>query len=224
MIGVFDSGAGGMLAVEEIRRLMPRLDIAFFADRENAPYGEKSKEEILSITKENIDLLRSLRVDKILIACCTASTVYSCLPEEYKNDVIPIIAPTARAALNKTKNKRIGVLATDATVKSRAFTKEIIKISPEAIVLEVAAQRLVQMAEEHRTERKIIKDYLSGFKDTGIDTLILGCTHFPLFYEYISEVLEGVSLISSAKVCALQLLKEVNNEGEGKILYPTKNK
>ena len=138
MIGVCDSGEGGVVAVEELRAISPTVDVCFFADRKNAPYGTKSPDELLSLLRADINRVRDAGADEVLIACCTASTVYCRLTEEERRGVYPIIAPTAKAALEKTKNGCIGVLATEATVLSHAFAREIKRNEPNARVIELS--------------------------------------------------------------------------------------
>lgn len=219
MIGVCDSGEGGRVAVEELRAIAPLADICFFADRDNAPYGTKSPIELLSLLRMDIRRVREAGADEVLIACCTASTVYDRLTREERRMVYPIIAPTARAAVEKTKNGRIGVLATRATVASHAFKREVVKLLPTSVVSEIEAQRFVNYVECGRIDRKDVKATVEKLKNEGIDTLILGCTHFPRLSEIISEYADGITLISSAREGALEISRGVCLDGSGATIY-----
>ena len=128
MIGIFDSGAGGEYTLSALRALAPHADVCLLADRENAPYGTKDEATLVWLVRRNIRRLKDAGCDEILIGCCTASTVYSQLPQNERVSVYPIIEPTVRAAL--CGGPRIGVIATEATVRSRAFASEITKVSP----------------------------------------------------------------------------------------------
>ncbi len=225
MIGVFDSGEGGLITVEKIRRLSPNADIAFLADRENAPYGTKTREEIILCSKRNIKRLREVGAEKILIACCTASTVFPFLSPIEKELAIPIIEATARLAARKTKTKKIGVIATEATVSSGAFSKSIKTLIADAEVTERAAQELVGLVEGGESDSKLskkalykIKELLSDIRGADFDVLILGCTHFPRLEKTISEI-TGKLTVSSALAGALEIQKYIENNGKGLTLY-----
>ena len=219
MIGVCDSGEGGRVAVEELRWLAPDADICFFADRLNAPYGTKSQAELLSLLRADIRRVREAGADEVLIACCTASTVFDLLTAREKRGVYPIITPTAKAAVKKTKNRRIGVLATEATVRSRAFSREILKIEPRAYVTELATQRFVDYVEQNRIDRRDIGKTVEKLKEEHIDTLILGCTHFPRLSGIISEYTGSIEIISSAREGALEIAKHARLAGSGATIY-----
>lgn len=227
MIGVFDSGVGGLTTLGELHSRMPSEDICFLADTKNAPYGTKSKEELKALVKNDISRLRSLGADRILIACCTASTLYDSLSEEERKICTPIIAPTAKRATAVTKSGRIGVLATERTVKSHLFSKEIHTMLPQAEVFEIAAGELVNLAERGEcagyisdTARKTVQSTVEPFKMYNIDTLILGCTHFPLFYEIISDTLRDAALVSCSCEGAKALpYKDAKEGGKLKFIF-----
>ena len=219
MIGVCDSGEGGRVAVEELRALAPFADICFLADRENAPYGTKSPLELLALLRADIRRLREAGADEVLIACCTASTVYDQLVKSERVDVYPIITPTVRAAITSTRSARIGVLATGATVASRAFSKEIHRHLPTAYVKEVEAQRFVNYVEGGRIDRKDVRETVERLKDENIDTLILGCTHFPRLSGIISEYAGNITVISSAREGALEVAKHAHLGRVGATIY-----
>ena len=225
MIGVFDSGAGGLFAAETLRSLRPKIDIAFFADRENAPFGIKNKREIVDITARGIDKLLNFGAEKVLIACCTASTVFDMLPEDIKEVSVPIIQSVSQAAADITKNRKIGILSTEATLKSGSFPKEILKILPTAQVVSYASRALVSLADAGESDgklgedgKKIIMKEISPFLDSGIDTLVLGCTHFAAFETEIGNRL-GVSIVNSAKAGARAIAENTADIGCGNTVY-----
>ena len=225
MIGVFDSGDGGLCTVEKIRELTPFADICFLADRENAPYGTKTRGEIITLTKRNIKRLCDEGAEKVLIACCTASSIFPALSDEEKRIAVPIIDATAKAATEKTKLKKIGVIATKATVLSGAFEKSIKAIMPEAQVFTEQAQELVCLIENGARDDNIrgcallkLEKILSKIKCHPFDVLILGCTHFPRLEKTISQIV-GCETVSSAAVGAAEILKLANAEGSGRNVF-----
>ena len=224
MIGVFDSGAGGIAVTRELRSLYPMADIVFFRDRLGAPYGTKSKEELKRLVAHDIRTLLGIGASEILMACCTASTVHSELDEELQGVSIPIIEPTARAAVSVTKQGKIGVIATNMTASSHAFKNAIHSIDGNIRVSEWKTQPLVALVEggardENLTKREIqiIKATLRDVIPSDIDTLILGCTHFPLIEKTISSLLPWVKTVSSAKEGARAL--KICDTGQGKSIY-----
>lgn len=214
MVGIFDSGMGGAFALAELKRLRPDADVAFFADRRNAPYGIRTREMLIELVKRDVDLLRTYGVRKILIACCTASTVYRDLSEEYRTGVIPIIDATACAAVMESESKRIAVLATEATVRSCAFERAVYSYCRSAQVVSYAAQELVA-AIEHGSEVDGILDEAYAHFD-GADTVILGCTHFAAVEKQIKR--KGFATVNSARIGA-RLLSEQIGTGDGTTLY-----
>ena len=226
MIGVFDSGVGGLTALGSLRALMPSADICFYADRKNSPYGTKSEEELLKITKNAISRLRDEGADFILMACCTASTVYPLLSKDEREICLPIIKPTAERAVSLTENGKIGVIATERTVSSHAFKNEINSLLPTASVTEIATQSLVTLAEEgecgaYASEKAIskIEELISPFIKDEPDTLILGCTHFPIFKKIISDLLPNTAIVSCSDEGARALAQRCTEEGEGRLNF-----
>ena len=224
MIGVFDSGAGGRFALAELRRLSPTADIAFLADIENAPYGNKSREKLIELVSRDIDSLVAFGCDRVLMACCTASSVYEFLSEERRRVSLPIISPTAKSAVTISKTKRIGILSTEATRKSRAFVEKIIKYEPTARCFCHHAPELVSLAEAGECDGELSADGLdtvekcvSIFRSSDIDTLILGCTHFAYFENTIRKILK-VNVVNSAREGAL-LMQKYASAGEGKTFF-----
>ena len=205
MIGIFDSGVGGFCAYRRVRELLPREEIIFLADGKNAPYGIKTEDEIKKITEKNIATLRAAGADKILIACCTASSLYDRLSQRDREITIPIIEPAARLA---AEGKSIAVIATRHTATSHAFGREIAKYT-DAPVIEYAEQELVAMIEGgcrgHRISRECrrhLRMIADRIRDVAADTLILGCTHFSHVEGEIGRLLPRVRIINPALVGA----------------------
>lgn len=226
MIGVFDSGAGGLTAISELRRIMPNIDICFFADRKNAPYGTKSQPELLRLVERDIRKLCNAGCERVLIACCTASTVFSLLPKDMQNIAHPIISPTVKEAARVTKNGKIGVIATEATVTSGAFRRELSALGGVREVFELPTQKLVTLVECGVTDENIkasesakLSRILTPIKNSDIDTLILGCTHFPHLEKEIGRILPSVRLISSSREGAKEISKYILPCGTGKTVY-----
>lgn len=225
MIGIFDSGVGGLCALYKLRELLPREDLIYLADRKNAPYGTKAKDEILSFTKINIKRLRALGAEGILIACCTASTLYGELSLSEREICTPIITPSAKIAA--TVGKKIAVIATEHTARSRAFSREIGSFS-DCAVTEMAAQELVRLVECGNRDGRVsceCHDYLNGLsdriKETGADTLILGCTHFSHLEGEIGAMLPHIKIISPAREGAKEIAKKFDPKRRecGRVIY-----
>jgi glutamate racemase len=209
VIGVFDSGVGGLSALRELRRQSKDIDICFYADRDNAPYGTKEKDELIPLVMRDIDLLSDFGANRILMACCTASTVWDFLPKKYKECSVPIILPTAEMASRATKNGNIGVISTKRTRDSHAFKNALKKIDRSLNVTELCAQSFVGMAETGIYKKEEIENTLRPLSLAKIDTLILGCTHFSRLSEIISTIVGcDIRLIDSAKAGAEKILSE----------------
>ncbi|MCX5656850.1 MAG: glutamate racemase [Candidatus Omnitrophica bacterium] len=217
-IGVFDSGVGGLTVVRELRRILPQEKIVYFGDTARVPYGTKSKETIIRFSMENILFLLKQNVKLIVIACNTSSSL--ALPEIKKHFRIPIIGvilPGAKESVYATRNKRIGIIGTRATIASRAYEEEIKKLEPRAKIISQNCSLFVPLVEEGWLEGDIVnlvaRHYLKPLKDFHVDTLILGCTHYPLLKKVIQGVMgKGVLLIDSSKQIAMEV-KEILEEG-----------
>ena len=219
MIGVFDSGVGGLCAYGELRRRWPREDMIYLADRDNAPYGTKSAKEILHFTEKNIRLLKDMGATAVLIACCSASSIYEELSPEDRAIAPPIIAPSARMAAEGGEN--IAVIATRHTVGVRAFGREIARHS-RATVTEIAAQELVTMVEggsrgECLTDEcgRYLTHLADRIREAEADTLILGCTHFSHLEGEISRLLPHIRIISPARVGAEEITRKIKPDAQG---------
>lgn len=225
MIGVFDSGVGGLTAVKELRKIAPDLDICFFADRKNTPYGTKTLKEVIGFSKANIQKLLAEGAERVLFACCTASTAYPYLTKEERQVSMPIIDLAARRALEISESGRIGVIATERTVKEEAFKKAIFKLSKKAEVFELEAQSFVALVEGGARDGKISDDeknkiasVLSPLFDKKIDTLILGCTHFPHIESTVQKIL-GINTVNPSLEGALEIVKNANLSECGRTIH-----
>lgn len=223
MIGIFDSGVGGLTAYREVRRLAPLADMVYLADRKNAPYGTKGREELIRLVENDISRLRALGASDILIACCTASTVFPYIKEELKERTIPIIDPAADAAIGLS---RVTVIATEYTVKVSAFGRAIRARCESAEICEIPAQELVGMVERGARDGAVpseCMEYLYGIADMarsfGSDGLVLGCTHFSHLENTLGGLLPEVKIISPAREGAIRLAKVSYGRGNGKNTY-----
>lgn len=211
-IGVFDSGVGGLTCVRELIRLMPHEDIVYLGDTARVPYGTRSRETIAQYARQDIGFMKKHNVKLMLVACGTVSAVMQSEPIFEGTGIScysGVIIPAADAACAATKNGRIGVIATPATIRSGCYESEINRQRPDIKVFSNACPLLVPLAENGYTEAGcapaefFIAEYLAPLKEQGIDTLIMGCTHYPLFEDVIRRYMgEGVTLISSGGVTA----------------------
>lgn len=220
-IGVFDSGVGGLTVAREIMRNLPKEDIVYFGDTARVPYGSKSKDNIIRYSRQIIHFLQTKGVKAIVIACNTASALaLDTVKDEFDIPIIGVVEPGARAALAVTENKKIGVIGTEATVRSSMYEKIIQGINPEVSVIGKACPLFVPLVEEgfkkHQVTDEIIDYYLASLKQSDIDALILGCTHYPLLRSKIKEYVgEKITLVNPAYETAMDLkriLQEMDME------------
>lgn len=207
-IGVFDSGVGGLTVFREIARVLPREPLVYLGDSARVPYGTKSPETVLRYSLEAARHLMALDIKMLVVACNTATaaalqTLIATLPIP----VIGVVEPGARAAVDRTSGF-IGVIATEGTVRSQAYTRAIKAIDPDVEVIESAAPLFVPLAEEGwantHVAREVAEVYLEPLIDAGIDTLVLGCTHYPILRRTIEQVVgDQVSIVDSAETTAL---------------------
>ncbi len=207
-IGVFDSGLGGLSCVKEIMRIMPGEEVIYFGDTGRVPYGSRSQETLMKYVRQDIRFLRSFDIKMIIIACGTASS--AALPwigHEIDTQIMGVVEPASKLAAEITKVGRIGVLGTAATVKYGKYVEKIKKLKPEAEVFQKACPMFVPLVENGYAESEvcdiIANEYLREIKEKDIDTLILGCTHYPLLRDKIQNIMgEGVTLIDSGAAAA----------------------
>lgn len=212
-IGVFDSGVGGLTVVKEILEQLPQEDIIYFGDTAHLPYGPKSPETIKRLVRDNIRFLLKKKAKAVILACHTASAfaLEEIRASSFPIPIIGVIGPGAEEALRVTKNKRIGVIGTYGTIESGAYAKELKRLEPEAFVLQKSCPLFVPLVEEgwikKEAARLIIREYLEPLREGGIDTLILGCTHYPLLKEEIGRVMGRTYLVDSAQATVAQFKK-----------------
>ncbi len=210
-IGIFDSGLGGLTVVSEIIKQLPYEDLIYFADGARFPYGPRELEEVKGFVFEIIDFLKTKDVKFIVIACNTATAAG--LPDAqdyYDIPIIGVIDPGAKGAVEATKNRKIGVIATQATIKSNSYVKAIQNYDSSVQVFTCACPPFVDFVERGETRgenvTRVVYSYLKPLIDAQVDTLILGCTHYPLLEKVVGEVMgSDVFLISSAKETAREI-------------------
>ena len=211
-IGIFDSGVGGLTVLKEVRNVLPNEKIIYLGDTARVPYGEKTKDLIVRYSKQIVEFLIEEKVDAIVVACNTATSLaLDELNKTFKTPIIGVIEAGVRTALYTTKNNRIGVIGTKATINSQKYETEIKKRNHEIEVYPKSCPLFVPAIEEGIVKGKLINQmvqmYLDDFKDK-IDSLILGCTHYPLLKETISNIYPNIKIVDPAKETA-QDLKEI---------------
>lgn len=207
-IGIFDSGLGGLTAVKELMELLPDEPIVYFGDTGRVPYGTKSNETIIKYTKSDIAFLNTFDLKMIIIACGTASTI--ALPHVDGTLPVPIfgvVSAAAKAAAAATKNKKVGIIGTNGSIRSGAYARLIAEEDPGIETISVACPLFVPLVETGHTTGEIARlaaeEYLESIRAFGVDTLVLGCTHYPLLKETIASVMgDGVTLIDPGRVTA----------------------
>ena len=210
-IGVFDSGLGGLTVLKEIIKVLPNENIVYFGDTARVPYGPRSKETIIEYTFQAINFLISKNVKAIVIACNTATA--RCLKEaneKYDIPIIGVIEAGARTASYSTKNKIVGVIGTEGTINSKAYDNEIKKIDNEIKIVSKACPLFVPIIEEGWADTEvahlITKEYLKELLEQDIDSLVLGCTHYPILKRTIGDIVgEQIKLVNPAKETAKDL-------------------
>lgn len=220
-IGVFDSGIGGLTVVKSIVESMPDENIIYFGDTAHVPYGTRSKEQIIEYVLNDVKFLNGFDIKAIVIACNTAdASARETVIERYPDiPVFGVVEPASKKAAFATVNNKIGVIATNATVDSGSYEKNIAKYNPDAEVFSVACPLLVPLVENGRFKKgdnvieKVLNEYLTELKEKQIDTLVLGCTHYPLLYDIIADIMGGsVEIISSSVAAADTLKKELKEK------------
>ena len=220
-IGVFDSGMGGLTVLAALREKFPHESYVYIGDTARLPYGTKSPETIIRYSQAVTRAILKHGVKAIVVACNTASTHALSAVKEMAGEVpvLGMIEPAAHAAIKATQNNHIGVIGTFGTVKSDVYARTIKQIKPDMRVSSQACQMMVSLAEEGWADTKIAEDtvrkYITGmFESDAPDTLILGCTHFPVFEKVLREILgKDVTLINSGKAAADEISFEVNEGG-----------
>lgn len=218
-IGVFDSGIGGLTVVKRLEQFLPNENVVYFGDTARVPYGNKSNQTVIDYAKEDASFLIRKNVKIIIVACNTVSSVaISELRDKFEIPIIGMIEPGAKSAIENTKNGKIGVIGTYATINNKAYSKELKKIDKKLKVFEKACPLFVPLAEEgminHPATKLIAEEYLSELKKNKIDTLILGCTHYPILSKVIQEVIgDEVTLIDSGTAASTLVEDYLNGRG-----------
>ena len=218
-VGVFDSGVGGLTVAREISRQLPNENIVYFGDTARVPYGSKSQNTIIRVSEQIIRLLKTKDVKAIVIACNTASALaLDAVRDEFDLPIMGVVIPGARAAVEATKNRKVGVVGTDATVQSGMYTKVIHGMAPDITVIEKACPLFVPLVEEgfkeHPVTGEIIEYYLESMRSTDIDAMILGCTHYPLLRSRIREYMgDKIQIVNPAYETAMDLKRLLKEQG-----------
>jgi len=224
-IGIFDSGIGGLTVAKEIVKAFPHASIIYVGDEARVPYGGRSKEIVTRYAKEIVNFLITKKVDVIVAACNTVSAVaLDKLKQMTKIPIIGMIDPVTSVAAKISKNKFVGVIGTRATINSKAYEKALDKIDKKIKVTAQACPLFVPLAEEGMIKAKatnlIAKEYLKIFKKCKIDTLILGCTHYPILQKVIQKNIgKNIRLLTCGKPAADELKKYIVNNTSGKPKY-----
>jgi len=228
-IGVFDSGIGGLTVAKELIKTLPGEDIIYLGDTARVPYGTKSQRTVIAYSQSNAEFLISKGIKLLVVACNTASSVsIPSLRSKFDIPVIGVIDPGAKKAVSVTKSGKIGVIGTPSTINSSAYTKAIHNLDSGIQVFTRACPLFVPLADEGRTEGEIVEriaeEYLNPIKESGIDVLVLGCTHYPLLKNTLQKVMgDDITLVDSAEETAKQiksvliqkdLLNDENRESE----------
>jgi len=210
-LGVFDSGLGGLTVVRELIRQLPSEDIVYYGDTARVPYGTKSRRSIIGFSKENTKILLKHKVKMVIVACNSSSSyALELLRKEFRVPIIGVISAGAQKAATLTQNNRVGVIATSATIASGQYVKTIKHYKKDIKVFSKACPLFVPLVEEGWFTKpvtlEVAKNYLESLKKSGIDALILGCTHYPLLKNTIQKVMgKKVVLVDSAKEVAREV-------------------
>lgn len=221
MIGIFDSGLGGLTAYRELHTLLPDEKFIYFGDTGRVPYGSRSHEILMRYTKQDIEFLLSKGATSILAACGTVSSVVlDEVAAQYDLPIVGVVDASVKEALAATKSGTIGVIGTGATVSSGAFERKL-TAGGAAQVISVACPLFVPLVEngyiarDCEVTRLVAKDYLAPIKAAGVDTLILGCTHFPILAELLGDMLPDVTLVNSGAAAAKAVAATVTTATTG---------
>lgn len=218
-IGVFDSGIGGLTVFKALARRLPREHLLYLGDTARVPYGSKSPETVTACSIEAGDFFAARGVKLLVVACNTSSAIaLATLRARYDIPVLGVIAPGARAAVAATERGRIGVIGTEATIASGAYEREIRALAPTAEIFARACPLFVPLAEEgwldNDVARRTVALYLASLKKSGIDSLILGCTHYPLLRDAIADYIgPAVRIVDSAEETAVEVRQMLREQG-----------
>jgi len=218
-IGIFDSGIGGLTVLKAIKKMLPEETLIYLGDTARVPYGNKSKDTIIRYSIENTNFLVRFDIKMLVIACNTSTAMsIEILKEKFNIPIVGVIEPGAKKAVAVTKNNRIGVIGTEATIKSKAYQNIIKTLNPKATIFAKPCPLFVPLVEEGllkgRVADSVVEMYLKSFKVKGIDVLVLGCTHYPLLKNTIRRYFEGkVKIVDSAEETAKVVSDMLNEKG-----------
>lgn len=218
-IGVFDSGLGGLTVVKELIRQLPREHVVYYGDTARVPYGTKSRESIIRFSQENTRILLRRKVKMVVVACNTSSShALAALQENFRLPIVGVIDPGARKAAELTRNKKVGVIATPATINSGSYARAISRYDRRIKVAGQACPLFVPLVEEGWLRKPVTalvaREYLAPLQRKGIDTLVLGCTHYPLLKAVLQEIMgQGVALVDSAREVAAEVKQILQRQG-----------
>ena len=222
-IGVFDSGIGGLTVLREIWKVLPGESTIYFGDNARAPYGNKSRSTVIRYSLQNMKFLESKEVKMIVIACNTASAyAYEALKDKADVPVVEVVTPGAEATIKATKNGKIGIIGTKATISTGVYKQAVEQCALKHGIKNIEIYQktcplFVPLAEEgwwdNEMARLTAKEYLTPLKEAGIDTLVMACTHYPLLAKVIAETMgEGITLVNTGEAAASVVRDMLNNE------------
>jgi len=222
-IGIFDSGLGGLTVMAEVMKTLPHENIIYFGDTAHVPYGSKSKEAVTEYSARIASFLLSKKVKLIVVACNTASAVaVAVLRKKFRVPIIEVILPGAKAAISASRSGRIGVIGTQGTIRSSSYSRAIKRLDNKARVFAKACPLFVPLVEEgwldHKVTKIVAREYIEPLLKNNIDTLVLGCTHYPLIKKVIQAAAgKGIKLIDSAQVAALEVRGTLSGLGAANV-------
>lgn len=220
-IGVFDSGLGGLTSVRELRRILPGEDLIYFGDTGRVPYGTKGRETILRYAGQDVAFLRTFDPKAIVVACGTVSAnALEDLTRENELPIFGVVVPAAQAAVEATRNQRVGLIGTSASIRSGAYEREMGRLAPAVTVAARACPLFVPLVENgrfrpgDRVTELVVEEYLTPIREAGVDTLVLGCTHYPLLAQTIGKFMgPNVTLIDTGAACACHTARTLKEQG-----------
>jgi glutamate racemase len=218
-IGIFDSGVGGLTVARSIRKELPNEDIIYFGDTARVPYGNKSRETIIRFSKEIMEFMMSRKVKMVVVACNTASSFsLANLQRSYPIPVVGVIKPGVKEARRLSRNGKVGVIGTKSTISSRAYEKELARSAGRSYSLYARSCPLFVPLVENKLVRdqvtyRVAEKYLKPLRGKKIDTLILGCTHYPILKTVIGKVMKGVMLVDSSLAVAKEVRRILQRDG-----------
>lgn len=227
-IGVFDSGIGGLTVVKSIVETMPNENIIYFGDTAHVPYGTRSRRQVTDYVLQDVAFLNSFDIKAIVIACNTADSIARKKVEEFYSNlpVFGVVEPASKQAAETTENGKIGVMATKATIGSHAYDVAIKKYREDAEVFGMACPLLVPLVENGRFKQgdivieTVLREYMDPLVEKGVDTVVLGCTHYPLLLDIIKDLYPKLNIISSSAIAASTLKQKLTDDA---LLSSTQN-